>query len=76
MLSVELLQKSLVLPGFPQHLLGFCLRAHENSDFQADFCPDKKSAEMALCFSFVLNLAVAPWLQDMRELTAEGAAVT
>lgn len=73
--SEELLQKSLVLPGFPQHLPGFPLPAHENSDFQADFCSDRKGAGMAFCFFFAVNLPVALWLQDMRALAAEGEAV-
>lgn len=76
MLSVEVLQKDLVLLGFPQHLVGFPLPAHETSDFQAVFCPDIKHAEMAFCVSFVVSLPVALWLQDMRALTAEGEAGT
>lgn len=73
---MELIQKSLVLSGSHQHLLGSPLPAQENADFQRDFCPGIKSAEMAFCFSFAVNFSVALWLQDMRALTSEGEAVT
>lgn len=73
---MELLQKNLVVPGFPQQLLGFPPPAHENFDSQAAFCPGRKAAEMAFCFSFAVSLPVALWLQDVRALAAEGEAVT
>lgn len=76
MLSVELIQKSLVLSGSLQFLLGSHLPAQENFDFQTDFCPGREGAEMAFCFSFAVNFSVALWLQDMRALTSEGEAVT
>lgn len=76
MLSVELIQKSLVLSESLQLLLGSRLPAQENFDFQTNFCPGREGAGMAICFSFAVNFFVALWLQGMTALTSEGEAVT